>query len=212
MLEERNQLVILAVTVADDVKAHLSLPVSMAPIAQLTTDPHYMLQRVIPSSPLKHCLTHRIVTVLLPALARRCALADRILVLYGSYRSDRMGIGSPILSWQECSHGASPPSSSMRKPSASPCLTRMYKEYPRGSAPPAMEAMAGKIRAADAFIFVVGEYNWGMQPGLKNLHRPLSRGMVLASRRDRQLLGRPTYRASGPAPCGTERFPRWVWW
>src|ERR1700730_15548836 len=30
MLEERNQFVILAVDVADDVKAHLSLPVSMA--------------------------------------------------------------------------------------------------------------------------------------------------------------------------------------
>jgi len=27
-----------------------------------------------------------------------------------------------------------------------------------------MEAMAGNIRAADAFIFVVWEYNWGMQP------------------------------------------------
>ena len=32
-----------------------------------------------------------------------------------------------------------------------------------------MEALATKIRGADAFIFVVGEYNWGMQPGLKNL-------------------------------------------
>ena len=32
-----------------------------------------------------------------------------------------------------------------------------------------MEALAGKIKAADAFVFVAGEYNWGMQPGLKNL-------------------------------------------
>ena len=32
-----------------------------------------------------------------------------------------------------------------------------------------LEALAGKIRAADAFVFVTGEYNWGMQPGLKNL-------------------------------------------
>ena len=32
-----------------------------------------------------------------------------------------------------------------------------------------MEALAGKIRAADAFVFVIGEYNWGPQPGLKNL-------------------------------------------
>jgi NAD(P)H-dependent FMN reductase len=45
----------------------------------------------------------------------------------------------------------------------------MCKEYPEGTAPPAMAALADKIRAADAFLFVVGEYNWGMQPGLKNL-------------------------------------------
>jgi NAD(P)H-dependent FMN reductase len=50
-----------------------------------------------------------------------------------------------------------------------PMLDRMYKEYPRGTAPEAMALLAGKIRAADAFIFVTGEYNWGVQPGLKNL-------------------------------------------
>jgi len=43
------------------------------------------------------------------------------------------------------------------------CLTDV-QEYPAGSAPPAMETLAAKIRAADAYIFVVGEYNWGMQP------------------------------------------------
>ncbi len=32
-----------------------------------------------------------------------------------------------------------------------------------------MEALAENIRRADAFIFVTGEYNWGPQPGLKNL-------------------------------------------
>ncbi len=45
----------------------------------------------------------------------------------------------------------------------------MYKEYAPGSAPAAMEALASKIKAADAFVFITGEYNWGMQPGLKNL-------------------------------------------
>jgi len=48
-------------------------------------------------------------------------------------------------------------------------LDRMYKEYPKGAAPPALEELAGKIRSADGFVFVTGEYNWGMQPGLKNL-------------------------------------------
>jgi len=50
-----------------------------------------------------------------------------------------------------------------------PMLDRMYKEYPKDGAPPAMEELAQKIRRADAFVFVAGEYNWGMQPGLKNL-------------------------------------------
>jgi NAD(P)H-dependent FMN reductase len=45
----------------------------------------------------------------------------------------------------------------------------MYKEYPAGEAPEALEQLAAKIRAADAFVFVTGEYNWGQQPGLKNL-------------------------------------------
>jgi NAD(P)H-dependent FMN reductase len=50
-----------------------------------------------------------------------------------------------------------------------PMLDRMYKEHAKGSAPPALEELAGKIRSADGFVFVTGEYNWGMQPGLKNL-------------------------------------------
>jgi len=48
-------------------------------------------------------------------------------------------------------------------------LDRMYKEYPEGEAPAALEDLAGKIKAADAFVFVAGEYNWSVQPGLKNL-------------------------------------------
>jgi NAD(P)H-dependent FMN reductase len=50
-----------------------------------------------------------------------------------------------------------------------PMLDRMYKEHVPGTAPAQMEALAAKIKAADAFLFVVGEYNWGVQPGLKNL-------------------------------------------
>jgi NAD(P)H-dependent FMN reductase len=48
-------------------------------------------------------------------------------------------------------------------------LDRMYKEHAPGTAPEPLEALARKIRAADAFVFVAGEYNWGVQPGLKNL-------------------------------------------
>src|SRR4051812_25639804 len=50
-----------------------------------------------------------------------------------------------------------------------PMLDRMYKEYAPGKAPEQLQLLAGKIRDADGFVFVTGEYNWGMQPGLKNL-------------------------------------------
>ena len=51
-----------------------------------------------------------------------------------------------------------------------PMLDRMYKEYAKGEAPEASwNGFAGKICDADGFVFVTGEYNWGMQPGLKNL-------------------------------------------
>jgi len=96
-------------------------------------------------------------------------MTHRILVLYGSYRSDRMGIRlANYIVDGLCKRGDDAELIDA-KAVGLPMLDRMYKEYPRGSAPPAMEELAGKIRAADAFVFVTGEYNWGMQPGLKNL-------------------------------------------
>jgi len=50
-----------------------------------------------------------------------------------------------------------------------PLLDRMYKEYPHGSAPPVLEALAELYRKVDAFAIVSGEYNHGIPPGLKNL-------------------------------------------
>jgi NAD(P)H-dependent FMN reductase len=50
-----------------------------------------------------------------------------------------------------------------------PMLDRMYKEHRKGEAPDVLEKLADKIRGADGFVFITGEYNWGMQPGLKNL-------------------------------------------
>ena len=47
-------------------------------------------------------------------------------------------------------------------------LDRMYKGI-KGQAPAALEELAQKIIGADGFVFVTGEYNWGIQPGLKNL-------------------------------------------
>jgi NAD(P)H-dependent FMN reductase len=96
-------------------------------------------------------------------------LADRILIFYGSYRSDRQGIRlADYLVRSFAARGADVELIDA-KAVGLPMLDRMYKEYPAGEAPAAMEELAGKIRAADAFVFVTGEYNWGQQPGLKNL-------------------------------------------
>lgn len=93
----------------------------------------------------------------------------RVLVLYGSYRSDRMGIRlADYLVGGLTARGFDAELIDARAVGL-PILQRMYKEYPRGQAPAALERLADKIRTADAFVFVTGEYNWGMQPGLKNL-------------------------------------------
>lgn len=96
-------------------------------------------------------------------------MANRILAFYGSYRSDRMGIRLADYIVGGLGRRGDDAELIDARAIGLPMLDRMYKEYPRGEAPPAMEALAEKIRAADAFVFVAGEYNWGVQPGLKNL-------------------------------------------
>ncbi len=96
-------------------------------------------------------------------------MARSILVFYGSYRSDRMGIRLADYLVAQLTARGDDAELIDAKAVGLPMLDRMYKEHPKGEAPPAMKTLAGKIRAADAFIFVTGEYNWGMQPGLKNL-------------------------------------------
>ena len=93
----------------------------------------------------------------------------RILVFYGSYRSDRMGIRLANFTVGRLRRRGCDVELIDARAVNLPMLDRMYKEYPKGAAPPALEQLAGKIRGADGFVFVTGEYNWGVQPGLKNL-------------------------------------------
>ena len=93
----------------------------------------------------------------------------RLLVLYGSYRSDRMGIRLANYLVEQFRGRGDDAELIDAKAIGLPMLDRMYKEHPQGKAPAAMEALAEKIRNADGFVFVTGEYNWGVQPGLKNL-------------------------------------------
>ncbi|MBR1210009.1 NAD(P)H-dependent oxidoreductase [Bradyrhizobium sp. JYMT SZCCT0180] len=96
-------------------------------------------------------------------------MTHRILVLYGSYRSDRMGIRLAQFIVEGLRGRGDDVELIDAKAVGLPMLDRMYKEHPKGQAPAVLEELAGKIRGADGFVFITGEYNWGMQPGLKNL-------------------------------------------
>jgi NAD(P)H-dependent FMN reductase len=96
-------------------------------------------------------------------------MSYRILVFYGSYRSDRMGIRLAQFAVEGLRGRGCDAELIDAKAVGLPMLDRMYKEYPKGEAPAALEKLAGQIRDADGFVFITGEYNWGIQPGLKNL-------------------------------------------
>ncbi len=96
-------------------------------------------------------------------------MSNRILVFYGSYRSDRMGIRLAQFVVESLRGRGDDVELIDARAVGLPMLDRMYKEYPKGEAPAALEKLAGQIRDADGFVFITGEYNWGIQPGLKNL-------------------------------------------
>jgi NAD(P)H-dependent FMN reductase len=92
-----------------------------------------------------------------------------ILVLYGSYRQGRLGIRLAdymIDGLRALGHKAELVDA---RAIDLPMLDKRYSDYAPGEAPPAMAALSQRLRAADAFVFVAGEYNRGVQPGLKNL-------------------------------------------
>jgi NAD(P)H-dependent FMN reductase len=96
-------------------------------------------------------------------------MSNRILVFYGSYRSDRAGIRLAHFVVEGFRARGDDVELIDAKEVNLPMLDRMYKEHKKGEAPAVLEALARKIIAADGFVFITGEYNWGMQPGLKNL-------------------------------------------
>lgn len=92
-----------------------------------------------------------------------------IPVFYGSYRRDRKGIRLARFAVSRFAEMGHAPELIDAQAIGLPMLDRMYKEYEEGQAPEAMEKLAETIRKADAFVIVSGEYNQGVQPGLKNL-------------------------------------------
>jgi NAD(P)H-dependent FMN reductase len=96
-------------------------------------------------------------------------MTNRILVFYGSYRVDRMGIRLAQFVVDGFRARGDDVELIDAKAVGLPILDRMYKEHKKGEAPQALEKLATQIRGADGFVFITGEYNWGVQPGLKNL-------------------------------------------
>src|SRR5437868_794123 len=96
-------------------------------------------------------------------------MSNRILGFYGSYRSNRTGVRLAQFIVEGFRERGDDVELIDAKAVGLPMLDRMYKEYPKGEAPPALEKLAGQIHDADGFVFITGEYNWGIQPGLKNL-------------------------------------------
>jgi len=96
-------------------------------------------------------------------------MARDILVFYGSYRRDRQGI--KLARWIVEALQARGDNAELidAKIVDLPILDRRFSDYKPGEAPPAMAELAERIAAADGFVFVTGEYNGGLQPGLKNL-------------------------------------------
>src|SRR5262249_62161590 len=92
-------------------------------------------------------------------------MSNRILVFYGSYRSDRMGIRLARFVGDRLRRGGDDVELIDAKAINLPMLDRMYKEYPKGEAPEVLERLAGKIRDADGFVFVTAEYDWGLDAG-----------------------------------------------
>lgn len=96
-------------------------------------------------------------------------MALNLLVFYGSYRRDRTGIRLARFLTASLAGRGHTTELIDAKAINLPMLDRMAKEYSDEERPPAMTGLAAKLRAADGFVFVTGEYNWGVQPGLKNL-------------------------------------------
>jgi NAD(P)H-dependent FMN reductase len=92
-----------------------------------------------------------------------------VAVLYGSVRSERRGIRAARFILDQLRRRRHEATLVDPLEIRLPLLDRMYKEYPKGEAPPELERLAELYSAVDGFVIVSGEYNHGIPPALKNL-------------------------------------------
>jgi NAD(P)H-dependent FMN reductase len=96
-------------------------------------------------------------------------MALNLVLIYGSVRSDRKGIRAARFVERGLTTRGHAVTFVDPLETRLPLLDRMYKEYPKGSAPEPLERLAVLYRAADAFVIVTGEYNHSVPPALVNL-------------------------------------------
>jgi NAD(P)H-dependent FMN reductase len=90
-------------------------------------------------------------------------------VILGSVRRDRQGIKAARYIIDKLEARGEEPVLVDPCEKQLPLLDRMYKEYPKGEAPPLLEELAQLFRRADGFVIVSAEYNQSVPPALKNL-------------------------------------------
>ena len=82
-----------------------------------------------------------------------------LLVLYGSVRSTRQGVKAARYVANKCRERGHEVFLVDPLEFPLPLLDKMYKEYPLGGAPELLERLAERVKAADAYVIVSGEYN-----------------------------------------------------
>jgi NAD(P)H-dependent FMN reductase len=92
-----------------------------------------------------------------------------IALLFGSYRRERVGSRVAAFVARRFRERGHEVTMIDAREVGLPMLDRIYPDYPEGEAPAELERLATIYRRADAFVVVSGEYNHGIQPGLKNL-------------------------------------------
>ncbi len=90
-------------------------------------------------------------------------------VIYGSARGARQGIKAAKFVMKKLEERGHTVTLVDSEAHPLPMLDRMYKEYPEGEAPEAMEAVAEALRSADGFVVLAAEYNHSVPAALKNL-------------------------------------------
>ena len=92
-----------------------------------------------------------------------------LLVIYGSVRTARQGIGAARFVADQVRKRGHRVTLVDPLEHPLPLLDKMYKEYAVGEVPPILERLAALVKAADAYVIVSGEYNHTVPPALTNL-------------------------------------------